>query len=146
MFLNELNKEEALSFLNLVNIFANVDSVLAKEEKRLIEDYRSELNIKEEALSNLGYDDLMEELHKSSDRVKKIIYFELVGLALVDGEYGDKEIGFLDKVAKDLNISRDRKIAFANYFYNFKEVYDFSVVEAEDKVKLLEEQAEALIN
>ena len=84
-------------------------------------------------------------IKKSKNRIKSIVYFELVGLALVDGEYGDKEIDFLDKIAVSLDIRRDKKIAFANYFFNFKEIYDFSVVEAESKIELLKEEAEALL-
>ena len=137
MFLTELNTEEASAFLSLVTQFAKVDETFAKEEKRLIYDYLDELSLKEEDIKNL--------LKKSKNRIKSIVYFELVGLALVDGEYGDKEIDFLDKIAVSLDIRRDKKIAFANYFFNFKEIYDFSVVEAESKIELLKEEAEALL-
>ena len=142
MFLTELNKEEASAFLSLVTQFAKVDETFAKEEKRLINDYLDELNLKEKDLS---YEEIINVLKKSKNRIKSIVYFELVGLALVDGEYGDKEIDFLDKIAVSLDIRRDKKIAFANYFFNFKEIYDFSVVEAESKIELLKEEAEALL-
>ena len=46
MFLNELKKDEAIAFLELVNQVANVDEVFAKEEKELIEDYKEELKLK----------------------------------------------------------------------------------------------------
>ena len=145
MFLTELNKEEASAFLSLVTQFAKVDETFAKEEKRLIDDYLDELNLKEEDIKNLSYEEIINVLKKSKNRIKSIVYFELVGLALVDGEYGDKEIDFLDKIAVSLDIRRDKKIAFANYFFNFKEIYDFSVVEAESKIELLKEEAEALL-
>ncbi|MBS5986797.1 hypothetical protein [Clostridium paraputrificum] len=145
MFLSELNTEESNAFLSLVTQFAKVDETFAKEEKRLIDEYLDELNLKEEDIKNLSYEEIINVLKKSKNRIKSIIYFELVGLALVDGEYGDKEIDFLDKIAVSLDIRRDKKIAFANYFFNFKEIYDFSVVEAESKIKLLKEEAEALL-
>ena len=145
MFLTELNKEEASAFLSLVTQFAKVDETFAKEEKRLIDEYLDELYLKEEDIKNLSYEEIINVLKKSKNRIKSIIYFELVGLALVDGEYGDKEIDFLDKIAVSLDIRRDKKIAFANYFFNFKEIYDFSVVEAESKIELLKEEAEALL-
>jgi tellurite resistance protein len=93
----------------------------------------------------MNFQEIVEELKTSTNRTKLIVYFELVGLALVDGNYGDKEIDFLDKIAIALDIRRDKKIAFANYFFNFKEVYDFSVVEAESKIQLLKEEAELLL-
>ena len=145
MFLTELNKEEASAFLSLVTQFAKVDETFAKEEKRLIDDYLDELNLKEKDIKDLSYEEIINVLKKSKNRIKSIVYFELVGLALVDGEYGDKEIDFLDKIAVSLDIRRDKKIAFANYFFNFKEIYDFSVVEAESKIELLKEEAEALL-
>ena len=145
MFLTELNKEEASAFLSLVTQFAKVDETFAKEEKRLINDYLDELNLKETDIKDLSYEEIINVLKKSKNRIKSIVYFELVGLALVDGEYGDKEIDFLDKIAVSLDIRRDKKIAFANYFFNFKEIYDFSVVEAESKIELLKEEAEALL-
>ena len=145
MFLTELNTEEASAFLSLVTQFAKVDETFAKEEKRFIYDYLDELSLKEEDIKNLSYEEIINVLKKSKNRIKSIVYFELVGLALVDGEYGDKEIDFLDKIAVSLDIRRDKKIAFANYFFNFKEIYDFSVVEAESKIELLKEEAEALL-
>ncbi|MGL4108577.1 hypothetical protein [Clostridium sp. LP20] len=145
MFLNELNEKEAVAFINLVNQFANIDEVFAKEEKELIKEYLEELNIGEENVGSLKYDEIINELKSLTNRKKSIIYFELVGLALVDGEYGEKEIDFLDKIAVNLDIRRDKKIAFANYFFNFKEIYDFSVVEADNKIQLLKDEAEALL-
>ncbi|MDQ0149751.1 hypothetical protein ACFO6R_15440 [Eubacterium multiforme] len=146
MFLKEFNNEESIAFINLVNRFANIDNVLAKEEKRLIKDYIKELGLENTEIGNLSYDESIDILKKSKERIKRIAYFELVGLALVDGNYGDKEVDYLDKIAIDLDINRAQKIAFANFFYNFKEVYDFSVIETEGKeLKHLEEQAEAIL-
>ncbi|MDS0524066.1 hypothetical protein NNC19_00160 [Clostridium sp. SHJSY1] len=146
MFLNELKENEAKAFINLVNKFANIDEVFAKEEKELIEDYLEELNLDKNSINSMELEDIMKELKNSSNRTKSIVYFELVGLALVDGEYGEKEVDFLDEIAVNLDIRRAKKIAFANYFYNFKEVYDFSVVEAESKIQLLKEEAELLLS
>ena len=146
MFLSELNKDEAKAFVNLVSQFANVDDVFAKEERKLINEYVQELNIDVKTVGDMDYEELIAVLKETTTRKKSIIYFELVGLALVDGEYGDKEVDFLDKIAYDLDIPRYKKIAFANYFVNFKEIYNFSVVEYDNKIELLKEQAEALLN
>lgn len=146
MFLKELNHEEAVAFANLLDQFASVDDVIAREEKRLIEDYINELGLSNGKIGILSYNEVMNILKRSRERIKRIIYFELIGLALVDGNYGDIEVDYLDKVAIDLDINRSQKIAFANFFYNFKEIHDFSVIETENKeLKFLEEQAEALL-
>ncbi|MDD6796576.1 MAG: hypothetical protein PUE01_14440 [Clostridiaceae bacterium] len=145
MFLNELNKSEASAFVNVVNEFVRVDNVLAKEEKALVDDYLEELNLTKENIGALSHNEAIEVLTNASERIKSIVYFELVGLALVDGKYEDEEIDFLDEIAEKLGISRAKKIAFANYFFNFTEVYKFSVVDAESKIKLLKEEAENLL-
>ena len=41
-----------------------------------------------------------------------------------------------------------KKIFFhfsANYFYNFKDVYDFTTVDADNNIELLKEQAENIL-
>ena len=101
MFLKELNKEEAICFLNLVSIFAKVDNKFAKEEKVLVDEYKEELGISDEEIKVMEYDDVIKILHESSDKSKRIIYFELVGLALVDGEYENEEVDFLEKIAEE---------------------------------------------
>ena len=145
MFLNEMNKNEAIAFINLVRELVKVDNDFAKEEKRLVEEYMEELQLKDSEVNNLNYDEIMDVLKVSSSRIKSIVYFELVGLSLIDGNYDEKENDFLEKVGKDLNIERYKKIAFANYFFEFKEIYDISVVDAEGKIKLLKGKAEALL-
>lgn len=145
MFLNELNKTEAGAFINLVSQFANIDNEFAKEEKQVIHDYLNELSLNKDDVEELSLDNILATLKTSNDRVKRIIYFELVGLALVDGEYEDHEVDFLDNIASELNISRSQKIAIANFFYNFTDIYSFTTVEANDKIKLLKEQAERII-
>ena len=145
MFLEELKIGEAAAFVNLVEKLAMIDKVFAKEEKKLIKEYKAELNLKDEDLKNMTLDEIEAALDGASDRIKTIIYFELVGLALVDGKYDEKEIDFLDEVAEKLKVARSKKIAIANYFYNFKEICNFSVIDSNSKIDLLKEQAELLL-
>jgi len=145
MFLNELNKNEGIAFMQLVKGLASADNVFAKEEKNLYNDYLEELNINENEILDTDLNSTCETLKDSSERSKNIIYFELIGLALIDGEYDEKEVEFLEEIGTKLLIKRNKRISFANYFYNFVEVYGFSVVESESKINLLKEQAEKLL-
>jgi hypothetical protein len=145
MFLNELNKNEGIAFMQLVKNLANSDNVFAKEEKNLYNDYLKELNIQETEICDSDLNSICEILKCSSDRSRNIIYFELIGLALIDGEYSEKEVDFLEELGKKLDIKRSKRISFANYFYNFVDVYGFSVVDADSKIALLKEQAEKLL-
>ena len=145
MFLNELSKNEGISFMQLVKGLANSDNIFAKEEKNLYNDYLDELNIKESEITEINLNSVYETLKSSSERSKNIIYFELIGLALIDGKYDEKEVDLLEEIGKELDVKRNKRISFANYFYNFVDIYSFSVVDAESKINLLKEQAEKLL-
>ena len=121
MFLKELNKEQGLAFINLVTEFALADENIKKEEEDLIRTYMKELNLEEEELGNLSYEESIETIKNSSEKVKNIVYFELVRIGLVDDDCDIEEVDFLEKISKDLNISRAKKIQVANCFYNFSE-------------------------
>lgn len=146
MFLDELKKDESIAFITLVQELANIDKTFSNEEKELYIDYLEELNLKENEVEKMEMSAAFEILKESSVRCKEIIYFELVGLALIDGEYEEKEVEFLENIGDKLGIARSKKIAFANYFYNFIDIYNFSVVDSDSKIKLLREQAEKLIS
>ena len=112
----------------------------------LIEDYKEELKLpKDYEMKNISYEDIMKVLSKATVRNKRIIYFEILGLALIDGDYEAREIELLEKIEKDLNIERARRIAISNYFFIFTEIYNFSVVDADSKIDLLREQAEIIL-
>lgn len=145
MFLKELDESESIAFINLVKELALVDDSFAKEEQNLINDYLVELHLTEDKITKMNYHQVIDKMKTLTSRKKEIIYFELVGLALVDGQYGEKEVEFLDKIAIDLDIRRDKKRLFLQYFYNFKQIYDFTTVEADNKIQLLKEEAEALL-
>ncbi|MBO3375840.1 hypothetical protein [Clostridium perfringens] len=121
MFLKELNKEQGLAFINLVTEFALADENIKKEEEDLIRTYMKELDLEEEELGNLSYEESTETIKNSSEKVKNIVYFELVRIGLVDEDCDIEEVDFLEKISKDLNISRAKKIQVANCFYNFSE-------------------------
>ncbi|EPB9412331.1 hypothetical protein ACRTAI_000603 [Clostridium perfringens] len=121
MFLKELNKEQGLAFINLVTEFALADENIKKEEEDLIRKYMKELDLEEEELGNLSYEESIETIKNSSEKVKNIVYFELVRIGLVDEDCDIEEVDYLEKISKDLNISRAKKIQVANCFYNFSE-------------------------
>lgn len=146
MFLTELNKDEAKVFINLVEELANVDGNFATEEKELVSDYLEELGLKQEEVAKLDHAQCVSELGKSSDRIRNIIFFEIVGLAVVDGEFEDSEVEFLNKLAEELKVTKVKKAEYINYFENFIEIYKFSTVEADNKIKLLKEEAEEILN
>jgi tellurite resistance protein len=145
MFINEFNKRESIIFINLVQALANADEVFANSEQILIDDYIKELSLNNETIEKLTYESAIEELSSSTDRIKNILYFELLGLALADGSYDEKEIKLLDNIAYKLNIDNAKQQDFINYFKMTKNVNDFITMNPECKIKLLKETAMDLI-
>ncbi|MCT8977042.1 TerB family tellurite resistance protein [Clostridium sp. CX1] len=145
MFLKELNKKERIAFINLVHALSNVDEVFSNHEKELIDEYLEELSLDNESIEKLTLESAAKELIDSSDRAKNIIYFELFGVALIDGEFDKKEIEFLNTLASKLNISLKKQQDFINYFKTVKEAYDGTFVNYESKLDELEKLARELI-
>lgn len=145
MFLNELNKKEAIDFINIVETLAKIDDTFAQSEKELISEYIEELSLTNETIENLDFESSVKELVSSTDRIRNIIYFELVGLALADGSYDEKEVEFLNNLAAQFNISTKKQKEFIDYFKIVKEVYESTFVDYEGKIESLKKAAMDLL-
>ena len=145
MFLNELNKREATIFISLIENLAKVDKVYSDREKQLVNNYIEELSLSTEGREVLTFESSVIKLNDSTDRIKNIIYFELVGVALLDGLYEDKELDFLNKLAISFNISKEKQKAYEGYFKKVKFTYDMPTVDTEGKIKEIEILAEKLL-
>lgn len=121
MFLSALNKQEAIAFVNLISEFAISDHKLCIEEKAIIEEACEEMGIADDGLESLEFEDAINILKNSSDRIKRIVYFELTRCGLVDEDYDIQEVEFLNKVSGELNIARADRFAFAGYFYKYSD-------------------------
>ncbi|SHI67169.1 hypothetical protein SAMN02745163_00611 [Clostridium cavendishii DSM 21758] len=137
MFLNELNRDESLAFINLVTELALANDVLEKEQEELMESFCDEMGLGTEDIKEMNYETALEIIKKSSKRIINIMYFEMIRVGLVDGECEFEEIEFLEKVEDELNISRAERIKFANYFYNFPEITPENEEEAREVAKVL---------
>jgi hypothetical protein len=138
MFLNELNKKEATAFVSLVENLAKVDEVYSDCEKELISNYIEELSLTDEGRKVLTFESAVKELNDSTGRIQNIIYFELLGVALLDGLYENKELAFLNKLATNFNISKEKQKAYEGYFKKVKFAYDITASDSEAKIKEIE--------
>ena len=134
MLLFELSKEESKAFMRIVLEFVSIDNKVNREEKNIVAKYLSKLNLSREEANNLTVEEAKEILKNSEDKIKKMIYFDLLGVALIDGDYETSEIDFLDEIANQFNISRANKIVFANYYYELDNMKDKSEEEINEKL------------
>ena len=138
MLLFELNKEESRAFMRLVSEFVTVDKKINKEEKSVIEKYLNKLNMNKEEINEISHTEAIEILDKSEDKIKNMVYFELLGVALIDGDYETSEVDYLEEVADKYKISRSTKIALANYYFDVDKMKNKSEEEVKEKlIKIL---------
>lgn len=138
MLLFELNKDEARAFMRVVSEFVRIDNKVKREEKSIIDKYISKLDVSKEEIEGFSHKEAIEVLDKSEDKIKKMVYFELLGVALIDGDYENSEVDFLEEIAEKFNISRALKIALANYYFDIDNMQNKSEEEIKDRlIKIL---------
>ncbi len=108
MLLDELSLEEKKAFWNIANALASVDGRVMEEES-ILQQYNEEMGVNfafiDASLVNVSKE--LESIKSGSLRSRKIVYFELFGVAYADTEFDDKEKAILDKVSHGLGISDD---------------------------------------
>lgn len=108
MLLDELSMEEKKAFWNIANVLASVDGRVMEEES-ILNQYNEEMGVNFAFIdaSLVDIDKEIESIRSSSLRSRKIVCFELFGVAYADTEFDDKEKAILDKVSHGLGISDD---------------------------------------
>ena len=78
----------------------------------------------------MNFEEAVDVLKNSSDRVKRIVYFELTRCGLVDEDFEPTEVEFLNELSENLNIARADRFAFAGYFYKYTDTDRLNTEEA----------------
>lgn len=112
MYLAILNSEEKRLFLSLAHGLALADGDFGDEEKATIAGYCEEMKISPRNEENI---ESLEETIKrfgeiSDERIKKIIVFEAIGLAMADNNYDDNERKIVVNMEEAFNLNK----GFAN--------------------------------
>ncbi|MCR5704010.1 MAG: TerB family tellurite resistance protein, partial [Eubacterium sp.] len=106
MLLNLLSEKNKIYFAKLELLLANIDGNFNESEKRIIEKHCAEMGITPiEYDDKLSIDDLLDAIQNSmSIKEKKIVYIELLTVALIDNEYHKKEQELIDSLRQILLI------------------------------------------
>lgn len=121
MYLAILTEKEKQLFLNLAYTLAYSDGAFGDEEQMLFDAYCDEMGTTfdrpERAVS---LQKLLESLKTDIlENNRKVVYFELLGLAVVDGKYSEEEEKVMDRIREDFDLSRE----FADQCYDFLKRY-----------------------
>ena len=108
MLLDELTLEEKKAFWNIANVLASADG-RALEEESILEQYNEEMGTDFEYpdASQIDIKNELESIKASSAKNRKIVYFELYGVAYADTSFDDREKKVLDEVCLALSITDD---------------------------------------
>ena len=108
MLLDELTLEEKKAFWNIANVLASADG-RALEEESILEQYNEEMGTGFEYpdASQIDIKNELESIKASSSKNRKIVYFELYGVAYADTSFDDREKKILDEVCLALSITDD---------------------------------------
>jgi len=112
MYLTLLNEKEKEAFLGLAYNLAAADGNYSDEEKDVISGYCEEMQYKFDEKSMVKSTDTLLNMvnANSSEKTKKIIIFELVGLAMADNNYDEDERALISLMEKKFSID----IGYAN--------------------------------
>ncbi len=106
MYLALLSKEEKENFLGMAYNLAVVDGNYSDDEKALMEAYCQELKCTFDETTMVKPEDVLVDYIKknSTNTVKRIFIFELIGLAMADGNYDETERNMISRMIKEYNI------------------------------------------
>ncbi|MCR4619056.1 MAG: TerB family tellurite resistance protein [Lachnospiraceae bacterium] len=107
MLLHELNNDEKKSFWVIANYLTMVDGVLQDEERELLRKYKSEMSVTYGEIhpSIVDFRNEINCFKHGPERKRKLVYFNLFGIAASDGEYTSDEERMLELVRREFSIS-----------------------------------------
>lgn len=108
MFLNQLNQKEKEMFMSLSVHVANANKIFADEEKEMIQGYCREMGLVSfDAKDAISMEDVLAAFRQSDLHIRKVVVFEILGLAYADGKYEDSEDDFIRQFAEAIGLSKE---------------------------------------
>lgn len=107
MYLALLSEKEKEMFLGVAFHLVTADGNYSDEEKAVINGYCQEMQcIFDEKTMVKPIDLLIRDVKENSNnRIKKIFVFELIGLAMADGNYDEDERALINKLEVEFDIA-----------------------------------------
>ena len=105
MLLDELNPQEKQAFWHIANVLASVDGRVLEEES-VLKQYNDEMGTGFDFIdpASVDVEKELQDISSGSLRNRRIVYFELFGVAYADTELDSREHKILDDVCSFLGI------------------------------------------
>ena len=108
MYLALLKQNEKENFLKLAVALSSVDGNFGEEEHFMISQYCDEMGIDNHIPTDIEKDFVINNIaNDSSEQNKKIIIFELLGLAMSDKNFAEAEETLIISLAQKLDLNAD---------------------------------------
>lgn len=104
MFLSNLSKNEKYAFYSLTNQFVRADKIIAKEEKKIINQLKLELHLAEnEKPKEMTFERACATFKNRTSKVSAML--EIIGIGHVDANYSSEESYFVRNMATLMGFS-----------------------------------------
>lgn len=123
MFLHIVNQEEKEKFLELAYKVANVDGEYAEEEIEIINSFKNELGL-DSIADTQDLDGLIDYFSKKSNELKKLIYFEVLGLVSSDDVTSDAETTLLNLMENKFGLDAETITKINVMVERLQKIYD----------------------
>ena len=123
MFLQVMNTEEKMKFLEFVYKIANIDGEYAEEEIEIVNSYKNELGINEIPETD-DINSIIEYFSTKEEVLKRIIIFETVGLINADNKIEPEEADLMNKMVKSFHLDSEVVEKIDMVAKRLQDVYD----------------------
>lgn len=123
MFLNRLDQEEKVAFLEIAHHIARSDNDFSEDQKTIISKYCMEMQMDE-----IDYDENKFDIYNTLEKVKdsrsrKIILLEIMALIYSDDFLHEEERKVLEKVLEEFDLNYNLSIVYAQWAKSMLALY-----------------------
>ena len=124
MYLNLLNKEEQVGFLQLAYHVVHIDNKLDERENAILQSYQLEMGLSEEiGMNNIDFNNVVSIFQKSNKRSQNAVLQEICCLIFADGIYHKNEDELLRKLQKAFDITDEKVEACKQWAQQVLKIY-----------------------
>lgn len=120
MFLEELQPEEKLAFLELAALIAKIDGKLSIYESSILEKYQKEMGLENYRKKGLGIGDILKIF--KNERSKNIVITEIFKLIYSDGVFHDQERESVRLMKEHFGFDSNEYGSFKDWIFKIKEL------------------------
>ncbi len=123
MFLNRLNQDEKIAFLELAHHIARSDNNFSEDQKSIIAKYCMEMQIEDIAYDADSFD-IYTTLDKIKDlRSRKIVLLEIMALIYSDDFLHEEERKVLEKILEEFDLNYNLSVVYTQWAKTMLNLY-----------------------